>query len=114
MSGAGPGAAATAWRESGGALLLELRVQPGARKAGLAGLETRDDGRVRLKVKVTAPPEDGKANAAVAALLAKALGLARGDVVLLRGETARDKTLRLQGDPAALAARLEALLAAPG
>ncbi|SMF78939.1 hypothetical protein SAMN06265365_13426 [Tistlia consotensis] len=109
MSGAGAGAA-TAWRETAGSLILDLRVQPGARTAGIVGLETRDDGRTRLKVKVTAAPEAGKANAAVALLLAKALGLAPRDVALLRGETTRDKTLSLVGDPADLARRLAALV----
>ncbi|MEX0758542.1 MAG: DUF167 domain-containing protein [Tistlia sp.] len=92
---------------------LDLRVQPGARAAGLGRLETRDDGRTRLKVKVTAPPEDGKANAAVIALLARALRLPKRDLVLLRGETARDKTLRIEGDPATLAERLGSLVAGP-
>jgi len=100
----------SAWRQTPEGLLVELRVQPGARQAGIVGLETRDDGQVRLKVKVTAPPEDGKANAAVVALLAKALGVAKRDVVLLRGAGSRDKTVRVEGDPAALARRLAELV----
>lgn len=116
MSGAppGPNDEATAWHAVAGALLLDVRVQPGARQGGVAGLETRDDGRTRLKLRVTAPAEGGKANAAVAALLAKALELPKGAFVLLRGETARDKTLRIEGDPEALAARLAGLLRSSG
>jgi uncharacterized protein (TIGR00251 family) len=100
-----------AWQETPAGLLLDLRVQPNARKAGIEGLEQRADGRTRLRLKVTAPPEDGKANAAVVALLAKALGLPKRDLALVRGETARDKTLAIDGEPGALARRLEALVA---
>ncbi|WP_199260054.1 DUF167 domain-containing protein [Paracoccus binzhouensis] len=48
-----------------------------------------------IRVTVTAVPEDGKANAAVVKLLAKALGVAKSRLVLLRGATARDKLFRL-------------------
>lgn len=66
-----------------------LRVTPRARREGLSRDETG------LKATVTAPPEDGKANAAVQALLAHALGVARTRLVLLRGATSRDKVFRL-------------------
>jgi uncharacterized protein YggU (UPF0235/DUF167 family) len=46
-------------------------------------------------VRVTAAPEDGKANAAVIALLAKALGVPRSALAIVRGATARDKIIRL-------------------
>lgn len=110
---ASPGDDARAWRAVAGAVLLEVRVQPGARQAALAGLETRDDGRARLKLKVTAPPEGGKANAAVVALLSDALGLPKSAFALLRGETGRDKTLRIEGDATEVAARLAALVRRP-
>lgn len=48
-----------------------------------------------IRVYVTVVPEGGKANAAVTKLLAKALGLAKSRLVLIRGETARDKVFRL-------------------
>lgn len=48
-----------------------------------------------IAVRVTAVPEDGKANAAVQKLLAKALGVPRTRLVLVRGQTARDKTFRI-------------------
>jgi uncharacterized protein YggU (UPF0235/DUF167 family) len=57
-------------------------------------------------------PDKGKANAAVIALLAKALGLPKSAVTLVAGETARLKTLAIAGDGEALAARLVALTAA--
>lgn len=66
-----------------------LRVTPRARREGLS----RDG--AGLRAAVTAPPEDGKANAAVQALLAHALGVARTRLVLVRGAAARDKVFRL-------------------
>ena len=56
----------------------------------------RVDGQ--LQVRVTAPPEDGKANAAVQALLGKALGVAKTRLTLVRGATSRDKVFRLDLD----------------
>jgi len=50
-----------------------------------------------VRVRVTAVPEDGKANAAVQRLVARALGVAPGRLVLVRGATARDKVFRLDG-----------------
>lgn len=59
-----------------------VRAHPGARREGLAGIH---DGM--LKVEVTAAPEKGKANKAIAKLLAKTLGVATGAIVLLSGDT---------------------------
>ena len=61
-----------------------------------------------LKLRVTAPPEAGKANAAVLKLLAKAWGLPKGDLEIVSGAAERTKTLLIHGDPAALGSRLEA------
>lgn len=68
---------------------LALRVTPGAR---IEALEIAAD---RLLAKVRTKPEDGKANAAVIDLVARALGLAPSRVTLLRGATSREKLLRL-------------------
>ncbi|MFN3647163.1 MAG: DUF167 domain-containing protein [Gemmobacter sp.] len=68
---------------------IAVRVTP---RAGRNGIEETPDG---LRVRVTAPPEDGKANEAVRRLLAKALGVAPTRLVLVRGATARDKVFRL-------------------
>lgn len=64
---------------------LAVRVTPGAR------VETLEIVDGRLVVKVRAKPEDGKANDAVLALLAKALGLGTSRLRLLRGATSREK-----------------------
>lgn len=70
---------------------LALRVTPGAR------VETIEIADGRLQVKVRAKPEDGKANVAVIALVAQALGLATSRISLLRGATSREKLLRIDG-----------------
>lgn len=68
---------------------LALRVTPGARSEGL------ELGPGVLLVKVRAKPEGGKANAAVLDLLATALGIGRSRLELLRGDTGRDKLVRI-------------------
>lgn len=68
---------------------FHLKVTPGARRQAL---EVAGEG---FRVHVTAAPEDGKANAAVAALLAQALGVAKSRLTLLRGATSREKVFRL-------------------
>ncbi len=87
-------------------LRLHLRVTPNASADRIEGTEHRDDGTAVLRVRVTAVPDKGKANAAVIALLAKALGIPKSAITLAAGETARFKTLRIAGDPDALLAAL--------
>lgn len=112
MSAASPHA--TPWRvDPRGTLLLSVRLQPGASRRGIAGVETDADGVARLRVRVGEPPEGGRANAALAALIAKSLRLGKSAVSLTAGHTSRNKTLRIEGDPGAIAARLRALLDPP-
>ena len=86
-------------REEAGAVTLELLVQPRASRTRVVG---EHDGR--LKLQLAAPPVDGEANAALVEFLARALGVRKGDVALLRGETGRRKTVRVAGVSAARAA----------
>jgi uncharacterized protein len=79
---------------------LEVRVSPGASRAGVVG---RHGGA--WKVRVTAPPEDGRANAAVVRLLAEVLELSRRDVEIAAGHGSRDKVVSLAGVSAAEADR---------
>jgi uncharacterized protein len=72
--------------------VLTLRVQPGARKAMIKGEQAG-----ALKVAVTAPPEDGRANAAVIELLAEVLDLKRKQLELVAGHTSRDKKVLVRG-----------------
>jgi len=96
--------------EPGGrTVLVSVRVQPGARRAGLAGTWNG-----LLKLAVSAPPEDGRANAAAAALLAELFGLRASAVELVRGQTSRSKVFRLALAPEIARARLAELLATRG
>jgi uncharacterized protein YggU (UPF0235/DUF167 family) len=70
-----------------------------------------DDGVTVLKLRVTEPPEDGKANAALIRLLAKAWKLPKSSLSLVAGHSDRRKTLAVAGDPAALRHDLERWLA---
>ena len=71
-----------------------MHVTPNARRTALH-LPSPADPQV-LNVRTTATPEDGKANADVIRLLAAALGIAKGDVILERGARARRKLLKVR------------------
>jgi uncharacterized protein (TIGR00251 family) len=84
--------------------VLAVRAQPGARRTGVVGEQAG-----ALKVAVTAPPEAGRANKAIAEVLREALGLKRSQVELVAGETSRDKRFLIRGlGPAELQGRLAA------
>lgn len=90
-------------REGDGDCLLPVRVTPRASKTEILGVAEG-----RLRVRLQAPPVDGAANRALAEFLAKALSLPKTSVRVERGETGREKTLRITGLPAAeLRARLK-------
>lgn len=97
------------YRRDADGLLLTLRVTPNAGADRIEGTEQRDDGTAVLRVRVTAVPDKGKANAAVIALLAKALGIPKSSISLVSGETARQKTVQISGDAEALIAALAKL-----
>lgn len=80
-------------------MLLRLRVTPNAGRDVIEGFEALADGTTVLRIRVSAVPEKGKANAAVIALLAKALRLPKSAISLVSGDTARLKTVRIDGDP---------------
>jgi uncharacterized protein len=88
---------------------LRLKVQPKARHAGIVGWIPDPDGTA-LKISVGAPPEDGKANAAVIALLAEKLGVAKSAISVVSGATDRRKLVEIRGDETELRAALDALL----
>jgi uncharacterized protein len=90
-------------------VLLPVRAQPGTRQAGILGEQAG-----ALKVAVTAPPEDGKANKALVDAVRKALGLKRSQVELFSGQTSRDKRFLVRGLSAKdLRSRLDILMS-PG
>jgi uncharacterized protein (TIGR00251 family) len=75
---------------------LTVRAHPGARKNGVTGVHAG-----AVKIALTAPPVDGKANEALIAFLTEALRLPRARIALVAGITSRTKTLRITGKSAA-------------
>ena len=72
--------------------ILRVRATPRAGRDAIGGWQEGV-----LRVRLAAPPVEGKANEALVRLLASALGVARRDVELVAGETAREKRLRIAG-----------------
>jgi uncharacterized protein (TIGR00251 family) len=75
---------------------VAVRVHPGAKKNGVTGTHAG-----AVKIALTAPPVDGKANDALIAFLAEALRLPRARIALVAGATRRTKTIRITGKSAA-------------
>src|SRR5215471_6340485 len=89
------------FQEREGALVVDIQVVPRSSRGGV-GPMVGD----RLRVAVTAPPVDGAANAAVIEALAEAFGVRRAAVSILRGQTGRRKTVRIDGATRAALDRL--------
>lgn len=102
--------ASSFYRPTPEGFLLSLRVTPNAGRDVIDGVEIRDDTSTVLRIRVSAVPDKGKANAAVCVLLAKALGVPKSSISVVSGETARMKTVLVAGQGSELAARLAALL----
>ncbi|MBF0677855.1 MAG: DUF167 domain-containing protein [Devosia sp.] len=100
------------WRVTPEGLLVFLRVTPNAGRDSIDGVEIRDDASIVLRVRVSAVPDKGKANAAVIALLAKALRLPKSAMTLVSGDTSRHKTILVSGDGVDIAGGLATLVAA--
>ncbi|MCK0197518.1 DUF167 family protein [Ancylobacter sp. 6x-1] len=98
------------WSAVVGGLTLAVRATPRGGRDAIEGIVELSDGRRVVKARVAVAAEDGKANAALAKLVAKAAGVPASAVSLTHGATARLKIFHIAGDPAALAARLGALL----
>jgi uncharacterized protein YggU (UPF0235/DUF167 family) len=97
------------FRLSPAGLSLFVRVTPNAGRDAVEGVEHRDDGSSVLRIRVSAVPDKGRANAAVVVLLAKALGVPKSAISVASGDTSRFKTIAVAGDGAALAQKLAAL-----
>jgi uncharacterized protein (TIGR00251 family) len=89
-------------------LIIALHVIPKASKNEVVGWVDDANGQKALKLKVTAVPEDGKANKAVLALLAKTWGCAARDLEITGGAASRHKRLKILDD--SLSARIAALM----
>lgn len=83
-----------AWyrQEACGDLVFSLHIQPGAKKTEIVGLHGD-----ALKIRLAAPPVDGKANSSLAAFLAKQMDVPRSQVELVSGAASRQKRLRVRG-----------------
>jgi uncharacterized protein (TIGR00251 family) len=77
----------TCYHWQGENLILLVHIQPRASQTGIVGIHQN-----RLKIKTTAAPVDGQANAKIYQLLAKLFGVAKSRIVLLNGQTSRDKS----------------------
>lgn len=95
-----------AWlrEEAGGGVVLTLHIQPSARRSEFAGRHGE-----AMKLRLAAPPVDGKANAALCAFLAEFCGVPKAAVSLVSGETSRAKRVRLARLTPDALARLKAL-----
>ncbi|MBK8908849.1 MAG: DUF167 domain-containing protein [Rhodospirillales bacterium] len=100
--------AATPFDTSPTGVRVYLRVSPRAALSCCDRIVRDADGRPALRVAVTAPPDGGRANEAVVALLAKEWRVPRSSMTIAAGRTSRRKTLTVAGDPAALMALLNA------
>ncbi len=93
-------------RRDGADLLVEVRLTPRGGADRIDGTKALSDGRAVVAARVKAVPEDGKANAAVAALLAATAGLPKSAGAVVSGPTARRKTIRLTNAGAEAETRL--------
>ena len=79
-------------QEKDGSLIIPVRVVPRAKKNEIVGVEGG-----AVKIRIAAPPVRGKANEALVEFLAQALGVRKGQVEIVRGQRARNKTIRVRG-----------------
>ena len=87
---------------------VAVKVQPKSRRPGVQGRAPSVEGE-RLRIGVSEAAEDGRANRAACAVLARALDVPASAIAVTLGQTNRDKTLHIAGDTTVLTARLEAL-----
>ncbi len=92
------------FQQQGEAIVLRLYIQPKASRDKVMGVHGGE-----LKVAITAPPVDGKANAHLTKLLSKWFKLAKGNITIEKGELGRHKQVRLES-PSQIPSDIEALL----
>jgi uncharacterized protein (TIGR00251 family) len=93
-------------------VVLHIRLTPKSSAARIAGIEDHG-GKPVLKAHVTTPPEDGKANAALVALIADWLRMPKSAVAMASGQKSRLKSVSVAGNPNKLMEKIAALLAEP-
>ena len=85
-------------RADGAGVVLALHIQPGAKRSEVVGLHGE-----ALKIRLAAPPVDGRANEALIAFLAERLGVPKARIELIAGQSSRAKRVRVDGITAASA-----------
>jgi uncharacterized protein YggU (UPF0235/DUF167 family) len=101
------------WTSFDGHLRLSVRLTPNGGRDALEKIEASSEGDMVLKARVSAVPENGKANKALIALLAKSLRIPKTSISLISGDTARKKILRIDADPEDLILKFEKLFDQP-
>jgi uncharacterized protein len=96
-------------RVTGDLISFQVRLTPKGGRDAVDGWAQASDGTFHLKARVRTVPEDGKANAALVALLAETLDAPKSAVRIASGATGRMKRIEITGEAASLAARLEGL-----
>ncbi len=89
---------------------IRVHARPGARRDAVEGLRAEADGSVALRVAVRAAPQDGRANAAIAKLLAAEWDVPKARLRLASGAAVPRKLFVIEGEPTALRARLQGWL----
>lgn len=80
------------WKESTEGVTFDVKVIPRAKRDEIVGVEND-----AVKIRLNAPPVEGRANEALVSFLAKRLGVSKGQVEIVRGETLRNKVVRVRG-----------------
>ena len=91
-----------------GLVRLSVRLTPGAKKDQIDGVEAGADGKPWLRVRVSAPPVDGKANQALVKYLAKRWRVPKTAIKIVSGITTRNKILIISGDAESITASIKA------
>lgn len=79
-------------------MLISIHITPKSAKNQIIGWEIGADGKKFLKIKIAAPPEDGKANAELIKFLSKEWKVAKSELEIVSGDTSRHKRIRINND----------------
>lgn len=100
------------WRSTATGIEIVVRVTPRGGRDAFDGVETLSNGKVVLRLKVRAAPDDGEANRAVEKLVASGLGVGRSRVRIAKGHTSRVKHITVDGEPSLLLKKLQEMTGA--
>ncbi len=101
------------WQATTDGLQITVRLTPKGGGDRLEGIVADANGRPAIKARVSAPPVDGAANAALIKLLAKSFGVSKSKIQFTSGETARIKRLQIVGDTLNLTRTIHGIVGSP-